>query len=176
MIPQTGKEALPQFVSMLLAEYYEPLERLCDNINSHIEQFENRSPFLEHINYSTSLAGETKGFVEQRKLVFVPYLYELSEKSATGHDCANCSGGCDMQHTLKLMEFTDSLRKMQSTLAYIQREFVALERYKESSDAALTWLRSEVNTLGDLLDELLEKEDALIPDIQYAQKNINAHS
>lgn len=176
MIPQTGNEELRQIVDGLSTEYFEPLSAFCDRLDRFVGQFENKALFIESINYSTYLTGEVRRFLVQRIEVFLPYLHELTEKSATGHDCANCSGKCDMQHTLKLMEFTDSLRKMQNISSDITREFMALNSCKEGSDDALAWLINEVQLMGNLLDELLEKEDTLIPNIQYAQKNINAHS
>lgn len=176
MIPQTGNEAFLQIVNRLVTECYTPIVVFCDRIDMHLKQFESKALFVKHVNYSGYLSGEIKSFVQQRISVFVPYLLELSEKSTTGHDCANCSGRCDMQHALKLMEFTNTLRQMQSTSSYIQTEFAALDTNKESDDDALTWLRKELRIVSNLLDELLRREEMLIPDIQYAQKNINAHS
>lgn len=166
---------LSEVINETSVRYYALLDKLCDNINTCLEISENKLHVTELISHSSSLATEVRLFVEERKNVYIPYLQELSEKSRTGHDCANCSGNCDMQHTLRLIEFAASLKKVQNTSAYIQQEFDAL--YNEEMDSIVLWLKNAADLMVILLDALsVQEESSLIPAIQYAQKNINAHS
>jgi hypothetical protein len=172
-----ASHTLPQIVDELSIRFYDSMESHCDNIDTYIRQLQGKELFLEHVSYCLYLAAEIRDLIGERRLVYVPYLNELSEKSGTGHDCANCSGGCDMQHTLKLVELSSSMKKMQSTSSFIQKELAALKKNRENADESLVWLENEIKLLTGLLDALfLHEEEILVPAIRRAQKNINAHS
>ncbi|MBS1773175.1 MAG: hypothetical protein JST82_09950 [Bacteroidetes bacterium] len=126
------------------------LPELVDNINT--DYYRVIEGFFDSENYST--AQGLKDFIQLRKDIIVPYVYELHGKAATGHDCSNCSGKCEVQHKLKTVEFTGSINNMKQG-----------ESYPAASDMAV------------IINELLfVEEQILLPKIIEAQKEINVYS
>ena len=163
---------LRQIVNELSENHYSSLEALSERIIIHVQQRENKINFAEYLNHCAHLCTEVKAFIVERREAYLPYLNELSEKNTTGHDCANCSGRCDMQHNMRMLELTATLKKMKDTTSYIQKE---LDVFKNLGE--LKWLSNEMQLLINMLDDFfIDEETLLIPAIENAQKSINAHS
>lgn len=168
---------LPELISKIDSEYYEEVSRLCENTIgylSHVsEEIEGAADTFKESFHK--IESELQSYIRIRKEVFVPYIHELSEKTATGHNCSQCSGRCDVQHNMKVMEFNTSIQHIKSIIAGMKSELppIGSSQYQ----GQLKILHNEVTLLHDKLIELLYLEkEILLPKILEAQISINAHS
>jgi hypothetical protein len=115
--------------------------------------------------------------IADRQEHMMPYLDELQEKDATGHNCANCSGNCDMGHKAQLIALQDSHRQLCNMLQ--EMNHAALPLYSTSHNYPLLYklLRCEMQLLDTVVRELMFVEEAsLLPGIIQSQKRINVYS
>ncbi|MBS1687716.1 MAG: hypothetical protein JSS96_03265 [Bacteroidetes bacterium] len=158
-------------------DYYE----LVKLISRHIREYTEYIKLKQHEAYGQTIAKQCEAlasiahnYVTDRINIYLPYLEELTDKEATGHDCATCSGRCDAQHSLKLLEFTASLNEIKQT--FRQLKSAVLQEYKDHG-RALKILIDEVTLLDDVINELFHVEEThLLPRIKSAQNNIHARS
>jgi len=158
-------------------DYYE----LIKLISKHIKEYSEYIKLKQHEPYSQTIAKQCEAladmahtYVTNRINTYLPYLDELTDKEATGHDCATCSGRCDAQHSIKLLEFTASLNEIKKTFRQLKTS--VLQEYKEHS-RALKILIDEIILLDDIINELFcIEEEQLLPGIKSAQNNIHARS
>jgi hypothetical protein len=94
-------------------------------------------------------------FIQFRKEVIAPYVHELFGKVTTGHNCISCSGTCEVRHTLKTVEFKNSIEALKVM--------------------GITGILP-VPLMGAMNEMLYIEEHILMPKILEAQKEINVHS
>ena len=169
--PVTLKDA----TRFLLNDYHSLLE-LCDKAMAEADQPHTRPEHADLIGHARAFATEVRSYLKERVTTQIPYLNELAEKSSTGHDCAQCSGKCDLQHTMRLYELNKSIEKILNATEYIYTEFEHV--YKSFGDnTEIRSLHSAIMLLNHFLRTVLATEVAvLVPRIKEAQREINAHS
>lgn len=172
----TKREEVLEEVAGILVAYYQGVEKACNAAFSYAEHLANRPLFAEYVYHSKFLLKEVRTFIDDRRTIHLPYIQELAGKSTSGHDCMHCSGRCDMQHTVKMLELVSSLKKIESTVSYMQSELEAIYKNEELK-GSLRWLSNAMEGVIDRLLNTFQYEDVtVIPRIKAAQKNINAHS
>ncbi len=161
----------------LLAGYYESLISLCQDARKQAEKIkrvETHDSALQYALTCEEILTETERHVSHRLNEYVPYLKDLSVKVDTGHDCAGCKGGCQLNHEVRVLELNATNDMMKKLLSKLQ--FSTLPLYSETifpEDYRL--LRSNMALLETNLTELFFLENNfLIPGIADAQKQINA--
>lgn len=158
-------------------DYYELIKILSRHIKEYAEYIKRKQHVANSqviANLCEELVCNVQNFINNRINTYLPYLDELTEKEATGHDCSNCSGRCDVQHSIKLLDFTASLNEIKNT--FQQLKVSALKEYKEYN-RDLKILIDEIMLLDASLNELFHiEEERLLPGIKSAQKNIHARS
>lgn len=155
---------------------YNDVEELCDSAVQHADALNGRTIFTGYLYHTRFLIAEIRMYIDDRRSVYLPYVAELSEKSSTGHNCMNCAGRCELQHTASILEMVSSLRKLESTVSYIQSELEAIYAH-EQLKGSLRALNAEVQGLIDRLNNTLQYEEMnLVPGVKGAQTSINAHS
>jgi hypothetical protein len=172
-------KSLNELASILSDDYYDYLEQICNDAGAQaIGILSEQLPYggAYYVNHCTSFLEEVTAFIRERKEVYLPYLSELSDKNSTGHNCAICSGKCDMQHTLRLFELTTSLKEMHE-IADNNRADLAELCSVTAFNKKIKSLSNEIRHIDKTLNELLYlEENSLIPKIKEAQTNINVHS
>lgn len=159
-----------------LKAYFVGIDKACNEADMFAERLCGRTLFADHIYHSKLLITEVRSYIRSRRMTYLPYVLELSRKNDTGHNCINCSGGCSMQHTAKLLEMASSMKKAGSVIAYVQTELEAIYK-EEQPKGGLRWLSSKLEEVIDKLHNALQYEEMhLLPGVKAAQKNINAHS
>ena len=167
---------MQEVAERLTHDYYDLLDALCANVDSHTREMLGHALDEEYIRHSNYLVEEVRGFVNERRNVYIPYVFELAEKKATGHNCSTCSGRCDMHHSLRLHELSASQKKIydiaNKTLALLVEQINHLPHASQ-----VVALRNEATLLRNKISQLVDYEELfLVPGIKEAQKNINAHS
>ena len=167
---------MQELAERLSRDYYDLLEILSGNVDAHTSELLNQQIFTEYVRHSKYLVEEVRGFVNERREVYIPYVFDLEAKNTTGHNCSTCSGRCDMQHSFKLAELETSQKKIYD-IANRVLALLAEKAGKEANAEKLIILRNEAALLRNKISQLIEHEEIfLIPRIREAQKNINAHS
>lgn len=158
-------------------DYYELIKILSRHIREYSEYIKHKQHIANSLvvaNLCEELVSNVQNYINNRINTYLPYLDELTEKEATGHNCSNCSGRCDAQHSIKLLDFTASLNEIKSTFQHLKVS--VLKEYKEYN-RDLKILIDEIMLLDALLNELFHiEEDRLLPGIKSAQMNIHARS
>jgi len=163
-------------VVQLLNNEYRGLEQLCANINEHVDRVINKDAFADYIHYVNYFTQEVRDFIKGRRVAYVPYIMELAEKNDMEHNCAQCSGNCDMQHLERLFELNKTIEKMLSASEYASTE-LAIIYDKELVKEDVQVLNSEVLRTNALLRKILKQEVLdLIPKVKEAQRSINARN
>ena len=166
-------------INKLDKEYYDILEALAKQAGEYSYKLREKDQQREaeiYTGLSGKLAEEVKHYVRMRKGRVLPYVLTLTEKDATGHDCTNCSGGCNVKHSAQLLEIEESHQHLRELLYRLNK--VAPPIYTNTPFAELyQTLRNEMLIIDTTLTELFFLEESvLIPKIIEAQKKINARS
>lgn len=114
---------------------------------------------------------ELRPMVAWRIESLMPYLQALAGKQETGHDCALCSGGCDMQHQTRLMELEESHKQFSSVLSSVM-DAQPLYRLADP-DAPLPAIRS-LRIIATALEMIHTERAYLVPLIKKARRAIHA--
>jgi hypothetical protein len=106
----------------------------------------------------------------------LPYVQKLNERKESGHDCRNCTGGCQLQHDIQLLDLKQSHNQLKGFLHRLQ--MAALPLYSESIyPDAYRILRNQMAIIENNLAELFFIEEAyLIPQVVVAQNSIHVGS
>lgn len=148
---------LVRVISDLNKYYYTPVQEL----------FESKASIFNNAE-AEALAAQLdvlNKYIDHRLNVFVPYVYELDEKSRSGHNCKTCSGSCDAQHSLKIAEFIGLMQAMKN---------VAIEWDSVKTEKNVQGALQEINQKLDALLYLEEFE--LLTRVKEAQRKINVIS
>ncbi len=113
--------------------------------------------------------------MNDRKQALLPYISDLYNKDAAGHNCGICSGACDIGHQFHLMQLHESHKELTKMLFELQYSALPLysnigypEIYRE--------LRNEMYLVDTIVKELFFLEESnLVPKILESQKKINVH-
>lgn len=166
---------LTELIALISESYYDRIIDLSENTREYLNHI---SGLLDVTLYQVHYAGienELQQFVKLRKEIFIPYIFELFDKSTSGHNCSQCSGRCDVQHGLKTYEFNSSLQHIKQVTSSIKSGLPALVH--APYDGQVKVLHNEVNLLYNMLIDLWNIErNILLPKIEEAQKKINARS
>lgn len=159
-----------------LKAYFVIIDKACNEANVFAERLCGRALFADYLYHTKFLIKEVRSYMKIRRMTYLPYVLELSRKNDSGHDCINCSGGCHMQHTARILELASSMKKTGSVVSYVQSELEGI--YKEEPlKGSLRWLSGKLEDIIDKIYNALQYEEMnLLPGIKSAQKNINAHS
>lgn len=142
--------SLSQLADQINADFYEPIRQQCEQTSAQLSVDTNKEA-LEQI----------RNFVELKQRTLLKYMAALAEKSATGHDCSICPGGCEMGHA--------------EHLTYIQQSHMMINSHLAAID--MNEMPDELQQLSNLVVNLLQIEDqVLVPKISDAQKRINVIS
>ena len=159
-------------MNALDTDYYTLLEELCKKATSlslkHPTDYESTEIYT---NLCMGIIQQIKQIVEERKAVIVPYMNELSEKSSSGHDCQNCSGGCKVNHSFHLKQLEDSHYNIREMLHRLQK--LALPLYSEEQYSnAYKLLRNEMLLIDTTISEMFFIEESLLIPKMFDAKNI----
>lgn len=168
---------LPEVANRLDMEYYDLAHRLCSNAEGYIDHLTTNTDVdtQAYNNYFNTFKDHLLRFVETRKVVFLPYIDELYNKSATGHNCATCSGRCEVQHGIKLLELNTTLEQLRAIAAGLKTSLPSLANTAYKGELKI--LHNEVELLHNVINELLYLEsEVLIPKIKEAQNSIHAYN
>ncbi len=170
---------LLQLSEVLNKVYYIELVDLCNNAKksaAELNELEDHQTTSQYILLCNKIINQVTEMMHIRNDVFIPYYKELHEKNSTNHNCANCSGKCDMQHSMRLVELKESHVAGNDILHQLQ--MVALPLYSETIyPNAYRILRNQMVLIENTLTELFMVEETyLIPLIVEAQKKIYAVS
>jgi hypothetical protein len=151
------------------SEYYEVIEQL----NARIVKALTGADIVAgtYFDLCNELSLAIGSVVDERRSVLVPYLIQLQEKKADGHNCSTCSGGCKVQHGVYIATLINSHTQIRNMMDRISR-LRDLHSAPGQSDTVILYESVLMNMILDLFD-MEEKE--LIPEIIKAQKAINAH-
>lgn len=166
---------LTELIALINEEYYDKIIDISDNTREYLNHISGLFDVTLYQLHYADAEKELKQFVQLRKDVYVPYVFELFDKSANGHNCSQCSGRCDVQHSLKNYEFNSSLQHIKQVASHIKTGLPMLAN--APFDGKLKVLHNEVNLLYNMLIDLWSIErNILLPKIEEAQKKINARS
>ncbi len=174
----TPDAALPTLLAYLEAEYYTRLESLCERSEYHLAELDKEAPAGEHLYNSLSkkLLAQVGQYVRLRRFGLAPYIQELLQKEATGHDCRGCSDSCTDRHTAQITGIKEGHNRIKEALYRLQS--IAPPIYSApQQDSVYRSLRAGLMQLDTALTELFYlEESSLIPKVMEAQKAIHAHS
>jgi len=148
--------SLPEMARFLHDAYYRPLSR-------HLAgpPAPEAPPAL-----STSLRVQLAEAVSWRTDVLMPYVRSLGGKLAAGHNCATCTGGCDMGHIAMMAELEASHTSLAAVLIDSAAGLAAaLQSFSDARALRLAALTAEM---------LHPEREYLIPLILQARKDIHA--
>lgn len=115
--------------------------------------------------------GELRGMVRWRVETLIPYLHALAGKQDTGHNCTLCTGSCDMQHRLRLMELEDGHKQFSVALSSVM-DVQPLYRLADP-DTPLPAVRS-LRIIATAIEMIHTERTYLVPLIHQARKDIYA--
>jgi len=169
--------SLEELSARLHKDYYQIIEILCKSITQQCEDLKSVNLSEEsriYVTLSKSHIPEVLKYIDHRWQVFGPYVTELIEKDVAGHDCANCSGKCGLQHNAKLLDLTLSIEEIKVTADRIRS---ILSQKSNIIDKEIKMLQNKISLLENLLNEAIYIEQTfLMPKVKNMQKTINATS
>lgn len=168
---------LEELVARIAVDYYDSIEAMCDTARKQalkLKELEMQQSTSHYVNLCVRLTDDVSRYIKSRRESFVPYVLALHHKTVDGHDCTSCSGGCDMQHELKLAELKTSHAQTKDVISRLQ--MVSLPLYSETMyPDAYRVLRNQMALIENSITELFFIEEAcLVPKVKEAQNNINA--
>jgi hypothetical protein len=167
--PVVTQSDLQSLTAKIDSEYYEVIEQLNARIGKALTAA--GSAVGTYFDLCNELSLAIGSVVDERRSVLVPYLVQLQEKKADGHNCSTCSGVCKVQHSVYIATLINSHAQIRNIIDGIssQRD---IHDVPGQSDTVTLFEFVITNMILDLFD-VEEKE--LIPEIIKAQKAINAH-
>jgi len=173
---QHSRLPLSDFTEKLRTEYYESIGRLCMDVCERVEKIkvlDAASQNLGYLQQCCSVMSEIGAALNERKDKFVPYLSTLNEKVVTEHNCATCSGGCKLNHSMQLFDITNATKKLKDIQAELQ--LLPLPLYAETRFPDHYRVIHNLLALieSDLVELFFLEENYLIPKVIEAQKTIN---
>ncbi len=154
---------LGAYVEYLRRDYY-------DVISGFLEQIDVEEISMQldddHRTIVVVFVDAVRKYVNHRVNIWLPYIQELAEKQDGGHNCATCSGKCNVQHTAALLDFNISLLSVKDTL-YMLKSVLSLASKYASIHSLIA--------LADVVGQALHlEEEVLQPMVKTAQTHINA--
>ena len=169
---------LPEIIEKLDENYYRIVEDHCEKIEANTAMFQDAEhPSLNlYISLCVKLIEKIRNHMQMRKLVTMPYVYELFDKVVTEHDCSECENGCQIGHSMKVSGIKETNQhikeifyRLQMVAAPLYAEDTHIDTYKD--------LRNEIVLIDTKLTELFYLEEAvLLPKVIEAQRKIHVRS
>ncbi len=170
--------SLGDMAAQLHREYYAPLTLFCQHTADHISGIAIYGLPAATVNFlqlSADWILDVNELLTHRREVIIPYIQELTEKEANGHNCVHCSGRCEIQHKTKIIELNLSLAKISDQYASYLDQINKFPYLHEKE--AFRFITTTQLFLSEYLVQLIAAErQYLIPGIEAAQKKINAYS
>lgn len=171
----TAPASLRELMEDIHTGYYKTISALCNNILAL--SIEIKGFGLPYDNgyaaLSERIVAETANYIDLRTTVFLPYINMLAQKDADGHNCSACSGRCELQHSENLIDFSMQLQQFKDKINDLVK--ASSKIYKRDEHYSLKPLHNKITLLYNIITELLYiEEDALLPKIAGAQRNIYA--
>jgi hypothetical protein len=115
--------------------------------------------------------GELRAMIAWRIETLTPYLHALAGKAESGHNCTLCSGGCDMQHQLRLTELKEGHKCFMNALA----DATTLQPlgWLATAEAPLPAVRG-LRIIATAIEMIHTERTHLVPLIHKARKDIYA--
>jgi len=169
--------ALKTFTDKLQGGYYETIAGLCARSKKQcrkILDLERSGSQLWYVRQCEQVVDGIDQYISNRKGVYMPYIDSLAEKVKDNHNCSTCSGACQVNHEVYILELratNDEVKKLLSKL-----NVMTLPLYSDTVfPDEYRLLRASMTLLENNLTELFYLENTyLIPKIVEAQKQINA--
>jgi len=174
-----AESTLKPFAEVLQSEYYDNIEALRSKAEMQLEKIkmmENDRAQTQYMTQCEQVISGISKYIDNRRAIYLPYIHELSEKVATNHNCSTCSGGCSINHDMRILELTATNDEMKRVLSKLQ--MISFPLYSDTLfPDEYRLLRSNMTLLETALTELFFLENNyLVPKIAEAQKRINAGS
>ena len=167
--------SLKDLVEKIRIDYYNPISVLCKDSGRLITEIRSSEISYDsrYMAISEMIIKETINYIDLRTTVFIPYINALAQKDVEGHNCSSCSGTCELQHSTKLIDFSTQLQQFKEKINDLIK--ASSKIYKRDENDSLKTLHNKITLLHNIVTELLYvEEDALLPRIKGAQKNIYA--
>lgn len=162
----------------LAKDYYSVIEHLCEKAELEIMKLDMDTIQHDIIHYAqrvNDFIDELRRHIHFYKETFSDYLLSLHEKGATNHNCSQCSGRCEVQHTVVLMEFNTSVKCVEEIRHRIQSDMMLL--YNKILKETASNLHYTIIMLNNVVKELSSIEkNILIPKIKEIQKKIHVRA
>jgi hypothetical protein len=175
-VPKYAHMSLHQLAEKLDIDYYNLIAALCKAASdklTELKALDVNNVTGEYLVVCERLLKQLNLGIHDRQNTLMPYLKTLHEKEATNHNCANCTGACDMQHSAHLIALKDShdqITRLLYVLQTVELPMLANAPYHSLFQA----LNNEMKLIDAIICELLSVESThLIPSIITSQKNIN---
>jgi hypothetical protein len=121
------------------------------------------------------LTKEVSRYLRLRRLILVPYVYDLISKEEDGHDCRDCGGGCSVHHSVQIDHIRTAHRNIGKLISQVRANDLPFTPGMERHEA-YRMLRLAMVLLNNTLTEILFiEESALIPMLTELQQKIGAH-
>lgn len=172
-------QSLLQVAEKLHVDYYSVLNAIVKAAGdklAELKQIDVQRYTAQYTQACEAVLCCIQQYLHDRKDVLIPYVKELHQKDAGGHNCSSCSGSCDMGHLSHFAALRESHKKLTEMLHDLQMSTIPL--YSNIGfPAVYVTLRCEMQLLDAIVRELIYMEEAhLMPGIVKSQKKINAHN
>lgn len=173
--------SLEEIAKELSSRYYETICCFCNEASEialqlRAKEIDNTAPTEIYTVLCMNFTRQLRRFQEQRIDTLVPYVISLAEKQQNGHNCNNCTNGCQVNHVAQLALLQESHQFAKTHLHRLNNVVVPAD----NDGAYMDLYRQLRNKMFQIEKYLLEsrfiEETILIPKIQLAQKAINIKS
>ncbi len=156
--------------------YQQVLELCTGAINTamqlRIREMTDMAPTEVYTTFCLNFTGQLKKYKEQKRNTLVPYIYSLSDKEKSHHNCAHCSHNCSIDHAFQI-SFLKESHEFARVQLYRLTNLVLPADTSETENLYYS-LRSIMFEIEQHLVQLrFIEEMVLIPKILDAQRAIN---
>lgn len=175
-LPHFVEETLSGLTEKLDNQYYSQLERLLQGAEEYarrLEETDVHNTFPQYIDACRKLFYELSAFLQHRQYILVPYIRELVEKHAQGHDCSTCAGACNAGHATRISEIQASHIRMKELLYNIDELTLQCNNPPVACPVEYSILKTEMVLINTSLSELFYAEEMhLLKKILEEQQSI----
>lgn len=165
--------ALEQIKEQHIARH-RPIEHLCQWLSANVSLLEGTVTPAEHNLYLAPVSTTAKDVTQHLrffKLTIIPYIDAMIKKG-NEHDCRQCSGACNPDHSLSIEQIHASHKKIRN--AFLNLKPDDWPSYTDAGpDAAFLPLKELIVKLQTAIIELITIEETqLIPRLAEIKKHI----
>ncbi len=175
--PEYEEKNLSRLIEDVNTSHYDRLRAMCHDLEDALERLRHHDFPAEaalYMSLAEKLREQVDGQLNWRSEIFVPYVHDLYRKNEERHDCSQCSGGCNIGHTSRLLSLKESHQKIKELLYRLQ--MVALPLYSDTKfPKEYKQLRDAIMLMDTELTRLFYLEESVVvPGIKEMQKQIHA--